>query len=172
MTNIIIDLETLGQSPGCIILSIGAYCLETKETFYRAVSIDSNLKLGLTMDASTLQWWMKQSDDARKVFNEPSVTLNAALLALSQWMSQFSKVNVWGDGAMFDLSILEAAYRAAKLNYPWHYTQCCCYRTLKKLFPQFPKPRTGTYHRADDDARTNGEHLDKILFFLRSRYAQ
>lgn len=172
MNNVIIDLETLGRNPGTVVISIGGYCLETKETFYQSINIDSNLKYGLTIDPDTLTWWMNQSDDARKVFTEPKVNLPNALNALKNWLRSLGKINIWGDGSMFDLSILEACYRACNMSYPWHYTQCCCYRTLKKLFPQFEKPRHGVYHRADDDARTNGEHLDKILFFLRSRYVQ
>lgn len=164
MNNIIIDLETLGTKPGSAILSIGAYELETERSFYKAIDLKSCFQSRLSVDADTIEWWMKQSDEARAVFNDPNkVKLNVALLELSKWVNKVYAPTIWGDGANFDCTLLEVAYRACALECPWHYTKVRCYRTLKNLVKGLDKTRTGVYHKADDDARVNGLHLKAIL---------
>jgi inhibitor of KinA sporulation pathway (predicted exonuclease) len=37
-----------------------------------------------------------------------------------------------------------------------------CYRTVKNQYPDVKLTRTGTYHNALDDARTQAEHLVQI----------
>ena len=159
-----IDLETLGQVPGSAIVSIGAYVLETEESFYRVIDLQSCFKAKLTVDSSTIEWWMKQSPDARAVFNDPNkIALNKALLEFSLFVSKQGHCHVWGDGATFDITLTECAYKATGLVAPWKYTNVMCYRTLKNHFKGIEKKRTGVYHKADDDARVNGLHLKAIL---------
>jgi hypothetical protein len=168
MNNIILDLETLGNKPGASILSIGGYCLETEETFYKSIDLSSCFKARLNVDADTIAWWMGQSEEARKVFTEKDkVSLSSGLLALSNWIADHKRPVIWGDGANFDCTLLEVAYRHCNLECPWKYFNVRCYRTLKNIFNQFEKPRTGVYHRADDDAKTNGLHLKQILDYIR-----
>ena len=163
--NIMLDLETLGTRVGSVILSIGAYELETERKFYSVIDMKSCFQARLSVDHDTVAWWMKQSDEARQVFNDPEkVTLNKALLGLSTWLSKSRSPIIWGDGSNFDCSLLEAAYRASgQIECPWHYTKVRCYRTLKNLFTGLEKKRIGVYHRADSDAETNGLHLKAIL---------
>lgn len=163
--NILIDLETLGTVPGSAILSIGAYCLEDDSSFYQSVDLKSCFQAGLSVSADTINWWMKQSAEARSVFTEDKkLPIEEALRQLSMWITvRQGKHTIWGDGATFDCVLLECAYIKTRMKCPWHYTQVSCYRTLKKLFPEIAKDRLGVYHRADDDAKSNGKHLKLIL---------
>jgi exodeoxyribonuclease VIII len=77
---------------------------------------------------------------------------------------------VWGNGADFDLPILSAAYVAAGFGGPpWKPYNGRCYRTLKNLRPDVPRPeRRGTAHNALDDAVFQAEHAIALLAALRA----
>ena len=78
MNHCMIDLETLGTQPGSIILSIGAVLFDpTKapheclgEEFYYVIGKPTCLAAGLTFSQDTLDWWKKQSPEARKVLTQ------------------------------------------------------------------------------------------------------
>lgn len=177
MKDIMIDLETLGTGPGCSILSIGAVAFDefgvADEGFYAVVSRESCKEAGLQEDDSTLEWWDRQSEAARRVLHESetkgkALTLAAALGAFAGYMAQFpGDVRVWGNGGYFDLGILGVAYRLGvparngKPDVPWMWGDRC-YRTIKNQYKDVKMQRTGTYHNALDDARSQAAHLVQI----------
>lgn len=81
ITNIMLDLETLGTCPGSVILQIGA--VRSNNGLERTITIDSCLRAGLTVDGDTIGWWLRQSEAARRaslacalsIFNVLSVIL-------------------------------------------------------------------------------------------------
>jgi hypothetical protein len=136
MKRVMIDIETLGKNPGCVILSIGAVQFGTVrkgEWFYEKISIDDCTRNGLTIDQSTLQWWGEQSPEARREAFSGKQLLNSALYNLSSWIG--AGAQVWGNGAAFDLGILRAAYSKIGVNEPWEYSGERYYRTLRDLCP-------------------------------------
>ncbi len=70
--NIMLDLETMGNTPTSAIIAIGAvrFDKKIKGKFYGVIDLESCLEDGLTVDASTIMWWMQQSDAARKAFEQ------------------------------------------------------------------------------------------------------
>lgn len=165
-----IDLETRGFKPGCAILSIGAVSFGSLlgKEFYRVVNTASCHEAGLTDDESTMIWWKKQSKEAAKVVAQSEaggLPLEEALAELEAFLGGFGikQVKVWGNGSDFDNAILACAYGAVKKPQPWPFWNNRCYRTLKGLYPQVKlQKRTGTYHNALDDAKTQAEHLIRI----------
>lgn len=155
MTHVSIDLETLGTQPGSVILSIGSvkfdpFTGEIGEKFYANITPKSCLDVGLVTDQSTVEWWSTQSQEARdalKVDRQPLATV----------LDSFSKFavgadGVWGWGATFDVSLLEAAYRMAIVEVPWKFWNVKCGRTVCGLVHVNPVRNTGTHHKADVDA--------------------
>lgn len=137
MRNIMIDIETLGVRSSSVILSIGAVPFDNDAVgagFYRRVDIQSCLDVGLTVDASTIEWWMGQSDEARASFDEKGVPLRTALAQLSELFDDDELV--WANGVNFDLPILENAYHACGLTPPWKFCNTRDYRTVKNMFPK------------------------------------
>lgn len=62
-TNIMLDLETLGNRSGAVIVAIGAVEFhggEIIKEFYQRVDAESCVALGLKMDVSTVMWWLGQ----------------------------------------------------------------------------------------------------------------
>jgi DNA polymerase III epsilon subunit-like protein len=119
-----LDLETLGNVPGCAIISIGAveFDLNTGlrgRKFYRSITLQSNIDAGLFVQGETVEWWFKQSEDARKAVLKDAVHLNIALDEFSKWFNPES--TIWGNGADFDIPILRVAYHKTGLKHPWKY---------------------------------------------------
>lgn len=166
MSEVMVDLETLGNGSNAVIIAIGAVAFEPSSgqitsEFYVNVDPQSCVDAGLKMDVSTVMWWMKQSDEARAAFTKPSVPLEVALQMFKEWYPQGA--GMWGNGATFDNVILSNAYTLAGINRPWHFMKDRCYRTLKALRPDIKQDRVGTHHNALDDAKYQALHASKLL---------
>lgn len=165
-----IDLETMGLRPTSAIVSIGIVHFAQTEIiakFYTPVSLASCKEFGLTTDKSTEEWWAKQSDEARKAWDQPDApTLDMALSKMARWMREWASprdICPWGNGADYDLVLLANACRAIEVETPWPYYNHHCFRTMKNMFEVEPSARVGTYHNALDDAITQTNHLHRIL---------
>lgn len=177
MKHVMVDLETLGNTPGCVILSIGAvgFCPVTGimgERFYRVVNTLSAIDAGLEADASTQEWWSKQSKEAQQVLldaGSPDGSLNSHLKDVLNEFNDFlrsepfSDVRVWGNGSDFDNAILAVAYKRCGIKPAWEFWNNRCFRTLKNSAPQIKMERSGTHHNALDDAVTQARHALAIL---------
>lgn len=168
MKHCMLDLETMGNGNRAAIIAIGAVIFDAQNVeqdgFYAQVSLDSSVGSGLEMDTSTVLWWLQQSDEARAAFkdNQKAKQLVIALEEFGFWLSKFGDVQMWGNGAAFDNTILSAAYRKCGIEQPWKFWNDRCYRTMKALFPDVQCARFGTHHNALDDARTQAWHLIEI----------
>ena len=172
MYDIMLDLETLGHGNNSVILSIGACYFDHRTnavivTFYENVDPESCVKSGLTVDVSTIIWWMQQGEEARKMFTKPVKPLREVLIAFSKWIEGIGgkeTIRVWGNGAVFDNVLIRSAYKAVGETPPWSFRQDACYRTLKNLFPETKAPPfIGVAHNALDDAVYQAKHLMAIM---------
>lgn len=62
MSHVMLDLETLGRGPGCVILSIGAVTFNPfgegyKHEFTCNIEPEISKQLGFTVDPDTVAWW-------------------------------------------------------------------------------------------------------------------
>lgn len=137
--HVMVDIETLGTEPGCVILSVAAvrFNLETgviSDRFMKVVDIDSCIKLGLGVDGGTLTWWFNQSEEAREHLKGKSNTIKSVLHSLSQFF-RFGD-QVWGNSARFDLGILADAYGKIGYELPWQFWNERDVRTLVSFKPE------------------------------------
>ena len=146
--DLMIDLETLGTKAGCVILSIGAvpFDIETgkisKEVFYQAINIQSCIDAGLFVMGDTIEWWMKQSEEARNAFllaNKKNLgeTLHEFRLYLQKLGTR--DLMIWGNSNRFDLGALDAAYKAVNREFPWYFRNERDVRTLVGFAPDIKK---------------------------------
>jgi hypothetical protein len=159
--DVMIDIESLGTSPDCTILSIGVVLFDPK-----GIGITSKLELKpsveeqteiykRSIDEGTLLWWSKQSPEA----------LNEALsdegrIPFKECMEKVYKFcwnhrAVWSNGAGFDVVVMESAFRNLEMQIPWPYHSVRDTRTLfdicnVKLSDK--KYQTKTTHKAVEDA--------------------
>jgi len=172
MKDIMLDLETMGNGSSAAICAIGAveFDLETREIgreFYTIVDLESSAKAGGIIDASTVLWWMKQSDAARAELQRNGNKIELALVMFSEWIDgcgvEPKEVCIWGNGAAFDNVILRSAYEKTEIKTPWEFWGDRCYRTAKTLLPSVEMVRTGLHHCAVDDARDQARHLIELV---------
>lgn len=155
LKNVSIDIETLGKKPGCVILSIGAVEFDpesdkTGRWFYSAINVEDSHKNGFTIDASTVLWWFKQSDQARKAVADATAPVATVLGNFAAWLPD--NATLWGNGSDFDNAIVSAAYDKMGMETPWSFRGNRCLRTLRGMYPHVQVPAVGTHHNALDDA--------------------
>ena len=136
MADIMLDLETLGTRPGCVILTLGAvkfdpYSLqEPGPGIYFRVDVDEQTALGREVQEDTLAWWISQADDIREedLGENDRVSLDTLYRDLNRFLVGAN--NIWAQGPLFDFAILENLYRQMGWPTPWQYWQIRDSRTL------------------------------------------
>lgn len=173
MNHIMLDLETLGSAPGSVVVAIGAVRMDLDAmtlgaTYYAVIDPVSAQRCGLTIDAGTVQWWLRQSEAARAAIVSPAeqMPLDAALTDFAAWIGRDAVV--WGNGAGFDNVLLRQAYAAAGIACPWSHRNDRCYRTVKALAPHVEMQRVGVHHHAEADAISQADHLVRIMKAMRA----
>lgn len=177
MKNLMIDLETMGNSSNAAIVAIGACFFEPSTgeigaKFSRIISLESSQQFG-RIDASTVLWWMKQSGEAREVLNSrEAVHIKQALHDFRQFTNDgLSQPLVWGNGSSFDCVILKnTIIQCLGEQYvPWQFWNERDVRTMvdlgKKLLGFDPKrdmPFEGVRHEALSDAVHQAKYVSAI----------
>ena len=157
--HVMVDLETLDTVPTAAIIAIGAVAFDPEGDglpplaemseaigkFYIRVSLDSCLRNGLTVDGSTVSWWLRQENDARQeaaAAVDGGVDLSSALWSFRHWYQRVRPIRVWGNGSSFDISILEHAYRRVHSRPPWDYKAVRDMRTrMEDVGMKYTSPR-------------------------------
>jgi DNA polymerase III epsilon subunit-like protein len=169
MKHCMIDLETLDTVSTSVILSIGAvkFDLESDKIdddgYYAVADVDDQTSRGRTISHSTLAWWMGQEKEAQKVFFEPSMTLESALIGLIDWLSH-DKRCVWSNGASFDIPMMEHAFKSYGMEIPWQHWNTRCVRTYRALpwAKAVPKIEPKVKHHAMFDALAQAQHVQAV----------
>lgn len=171
--NVMVDIETLDVKKTACILSIGAVTFDPYEvkdvTFYRNISIESNVKYGRTINGETVEWWFKQDKKAQDgLFNPKPMGLLQAMDAFTVYIKDNlkDKNGIWVNGANFDLTILRDVFLTLGMDFPWEYKQECCIRALRKMGPtidlkyaDYKEKTKGTMHNALDDAKLQAQYV-------------
>jgi hypothetical protein len=167
LDNIMVDLETMDSKPTSAITAIGAVIFnpttgEYGDKFYTRVDLQSSMDAGLSVSGSTFNWWLTQSEDARKEIVKQGVPLKNALYDFAQFFPH-GNMKVWGNGASFDNAILQNAFANQKMLLPWKFWNDRCYRTIKSMNTDIPFVIDGTAHNALDDAVSQARHLIALV---------
>lgn len=180
--DLMIDIETFGETPSAPIVQIGACMWDMDEpinfhrlevngrTFTCNVDLQSSLDLGRNVDGSTISWWMKQSDAARESLTRDPMPLGSALSHFIWWMQRNDPTithaepfagRVWAWPPSFDLVIMHSSYRdvrGAQARLPWRRRMetdartYCTAAGLRTVDDPAPKRAIGIAHFAVDDA--------------------
>lgn len=169
--HIMVDLETLSTRANSTIVSIGATKFkldgQPEQEFYINVDAASCKAKGLHISKDTVAWWQKQKPEALKALMIDPVDIEDALEAFTQFIGN-DQVMIWGNGASFDVTILEEAYEACGIsNYPWKHWNIMCFRTVMNLMgirnSDIRAADNDLHHHALDDAKSQANTLRKIL---------
>lgn len=171
MRNVMLDLETLATKQNAVVVSIGAFAFDLDvqtvqaavkgipefrqlgDVYYAELEMNEQVKLGRSISADTVQWWLKQTPDAqRAVTNGDRADVATALQNFSKFVLRQGDCVIWGNGSDFDNVILGSLYETFGLSKPWSYGKNRCFRTMKAACVGQKPERMGTHHNALDDA--------------------
>lgn len=171
VTDIAIDIETLGTKPGAPIVAIGmaAFSRVTGEVYpiyYATIDVVSSVDYSTGIEAETVKWWLRQGpEEIDMTFNTPATTypLYDVLAQVNDIFAYLATEGgvpkPWGNGASFDISLLEATYSAAMAEVPWKYWDARDVRTIVDICEAITGinhkkklPFEGTKHNAFFDA--------------------
>ncbi|HAM3728575.1 TPA: exonuclease [Escherichia coli] len=171
--HLMIDLETMGKNPDAPIISIGAIFFDPQTgdmgpEFSKTIDLET---AGGVIDRNTIKWWLKQSREAQSAIMTDEIPLDDALLQLREFIDENSGeffVQVWGNGANFDNTILRRSYERQGIPCPWSYYNDRDVRTIVELGKAIDFdartaiPFEGERHNALDDARYQAKYVSAI----------
>jgi hypothetical protein len=167
---VMLDLESLDNTPTSVVLSIGAVCsLDVSRPFHVHLSLEDQVAHGCTISTSTVLWWLGMNATARgdqtSVPAEQRMHPAEAMEAFAEWINSFDcyeTIEIWGNGAAFDEPIIHNQMRIWDVAIPYKFWNVKCYRTLKGLYPSIEKA-SDNQHTALGDALNQMSHLVDLL---------
>lgn len=176
MQHLMIDLETMGTAFNAPVLAIGAVYFDPNtgklgERFYAAIDIEDACRYGRAT-GGTIKWWMGQSQAARDAVLAGKMSSEAAFTRFRDFCRKGgADIKPWGNGASFDISILDFAFpKILSEGPPWKFWNVRDCRTIKDLADgvvPFNGERVGTHHQALDDAVHQAEWVSHYWQGLR-----
>ncbi|NWP35448.1 exonuclease [Escherichia coli] len=171
--HLMIDLETMGKNPDAPIISIDAIFFDPQTgdmgpEFSKTIDLET---AGGVIDRDTIKWWLKQSREAQSAIMTDEIPLDDALLQLREFIDENSGeffVQVWGNGANFENTILRRSYERQGIPCPWRYYNDRDVRTIVELGKAIDFdartaiPFEGERHNALDDARYQAKYVSVI----------
>jgi len=146
--HLMIDIETLAlHTRNSVILSVGMVEFNPWEKSPSDViggkcslvlNVLDQVMLGRVITKGTVDFWLKQSEDAQKHWREgqPGCTLSHAVETISTMCK--GKTGVWANGILFDLGNIEGLVEQVKPGSyaPWHYQAARDMRTFCRETPE------------------------------------
>ncbi|HFI3765222.1 TPA: 3'-5' exoribonuclease, partial [Escherichia coli] len=171
--HLMIDLKTMGKNPDAPIISIGAIFFDPQTgdmgpEFSKTIDLET---AGGVIDRDVIKRWLKQSREAQSAIMTDEIPLDDALLQLREFIDENSGeffVQVWGNGANFDNTILRRSYERQGIPCPWRYYNDRDVRTIVELGKAIDFdartaiPFEGERHNALDDARYQAKYVSVI----------
>lgn len=184
-TDLMIDIETVGRTPGCAIIQIAAvpFNINTGQistnVFKMSINLDHQLKSGkgFTYCPNTYKWWMKENPKLFKLLSTSTHKYNQVGSEFQKYFRSLpnnQKIRVWGNSNRFDLGIIEGWYKKSigfKFEPFWNtWLENDC-RTLSNLKPLIKKNLKfiGTKHDAIDDCKHQIKYCYQTLKSLNVR---
>lgn len=166
MTHVMLDLETLGTMPGCVVLSVGACTFDPHagDAPWAGQSFNLNIERascedhGLAVEPGTLAWWERQPEDVRAQTTSEPYPLFVVAIEFHAWWRRVGGRYLWCNGAGFDEPIWRVAADKVGLRVPWKFWNVRDTRTVWDIGGVSPRnvvvgDGAGPLHSAYADAR-------------------
>jgi len=150
-----------------------------QDRFHRTISAtEDRLNYERTISVDTANWWLEQESKLQSFYGVDDLKRcgsgEQALYEFASWIHDQPQLHteatvyVWGNGSVFDISILEHAYKQLEMPIPWKFWNIRDVRTLLDMAEINKKevPFAGIPHYALDDAR----HEAKLVELAMSRF--
>lgn len=169
MMDIMLDLETLSTKPDATVLTFGACKFnpyrqeDIDKGIYFRINVDQQITLGRDVDDSTVEWWGKQAEDVREeaLGDGDRITLEQFTKELNRFI--VGAKNIWAQGPVFDIVILENLYRQLGLPCPWQFWQIRDSRTLLSTHGDPREKNKVGLHNALEDAVSQAQAVQHVF---------
>lgn len=178
-----IDLEALGHSHDCIVVSAGIVKFNLMngnilDKKYWELNLKEQKRIGRTIDVTTVQWWALQSENTRKALsNRGRTDVFKFLHELREFIKEPGYY--WAKGTNYDLAILEnlnshfntSEYSQGRL---FKYSKWCDARVMYLLDKEIVKLNRPSHsdegHNALADAEFQTKVVCKVYNALKNNY--
>lgn len=158
MKDVMLDFETLGNRENKVLCQVGAVYFdnvtgELGAEFKLNIDAESHVRVGGQLDASTVYWWLNQSEEARQsILAQPRVEVTEAMKQLNDFLRPATRI--WSH-ATFDFVTLMETLHKLRIEPAVSYRSGMDLRTLVYLAGINVKsfPREGTHHDGLADAK-------------------
>ena len=165
MTNVMLDIESIGSRQGDVVLSIGACKFnkdEVTDKFYVAIDVGDSLLHGFTVDYNTVRWWSGQKPEAiAPAWYGNRIPCHKAAYKFASFVDH--NTLVWAKGPDFDCSMMAAFYEKLGIKMPWAYRNNRDVRTILAMHDTANQmPFEGVEHNALDDAIHQAKQIIQV----------
>lgn len=147
---LMLDIETLGRSPGHGIMSIGGSVFNSTNDlkiignplnhFYRVLSTFDLTNNGFQTDPATLKWWRE-----KEIWKNLSVQITNSNVGVRRVCEDFAHFiitqakpdKIWANSPSFDIEMVRFMFKKMNVNFPINYQNEMDFRTLMEL--TYPK---------------------------------
>lgn len=166
--DVMIDFETLGNKENKVLCQVGAVYFNTVtgelgDELKLNIDAKSHVKIGGTIDADTVYWWLAQSDAARQsILADPKMSIIDAMTTLNEFLRPAKRV--WSH-ATFDFVTLMETLNNLEIKPSVFYKSGMDIRTLVYLsgLSMSGTVRTGIHHDGLEDAKHQVKYCVKAL---------
>lgn len=169
------DLETLGTRYDSTILAIGVAVVSDtsgllcSNVFYPCLDEQDSIQ---HIDHNTISWWMKQSEEARRltfVSKEARIPFSTCLHSIGRMIDLNQVEEVWGNGPLMDIALIENMALSLDMSsmVPWNFRQVRDLRTLRMLSPDISRHEPQVAHSAQHDAIAQGLWAREMIEWLK-----
>lgn len=168
-----IDLETLGTKPGCVILEIGIVVNWNARAEFPGVPPCFHSHLWLLrpedqrdrhVDPDTVVWWTRHPRAMlRMIARHRDILRHEMHDACDQIFMLLRQADeIWANSPSFDCAILKEFIGCMPDGEPWKFTKERDFRTAAALRPDCPYKPPRDAHGALADALEQARHLDRL----------
>lgn len=192
MRHFMLDLETLGVGNIPVITTAALVKFDITNPHEEhlngeewGVDARSCIKAGGKVDGSTVEWWLKQDEEAFKENVISSLLTCSGYFSVSEMIeglreyikacTQGEDFRVWSNGATADIKWVESYCAALGVEAPWKLWQVNDVRTITDLDWQILKVDhkknttfAGKKHNALDDAKHQAKYVSAIYCHFKS----
>jgi hypothetical protein len=171
--DVMLDIETLGTCPDCVVLTLGAVRFnpyaqeEVVAGIYCRPDVDEQIARGRIVREDTMEWWGQQAEEVREeaLGMEDRIPVQQMLRELNKFLVGAN--NIWAQGTVFDIGILEHLYQQYDMVPNWQYWQISDSRTLFKVHGDSRVKGKAGLHNALEDCVSQAEAVQEIFYNLR-----
>lgn len=136
LNEISFDIETMGLDSNAAIVAVGMTRFNRKTGDYVTTTYYIKDPSG-NIDIDTVRWWCDQEDEVRSKISTPQhgyIALTEQELCETITQVVDNNTKVWGNGSIFDISILESLFKRKSISVPWKFWNIRDVRTVVDMY--------------------------------------